>query len=481
MHAVHVILLGESSVIIGRHDGIYVILMQLHQHAMLGHAIDGYILFRGKHIVSVLGTVVRTCNEVVDEGIMETETLFIDIPADILFEVCHDSGNHLIVELGKLCLVDRSIIGSLRHLVGTEIDTLVSAVFPQSGIHPLLVYEIVSLQNISIIALRTPVLELGVLRLVRQLEITESAHVMLDSRSMQIDEVEYLSYSIGQIVLRIFLSVYLGSGSCVKIDALQSVVEVTLIVWRIGNDFRAVFVQRKRNSHVRQVVVVIRTLKHSEVRIKLLDISPRWLIHLSCSEITSATEYRLAVIFTLCKEIYRFCIFGDSCGRAGLLKRVFAHNDVVKVVEKTTTSGKMRLHGRGIVDFQHQLHSVRSIEAHLIASTTVLAVAVNPSVRNLYRWYSGYLYVSIELGLILYRIILSEITTIDSYEAFCFLRLGIGNRVLQYPGKVESEIYERYDDNTCIRNLGLVIRVEVSICGRTLTLILHLGLLADGT
>ena len=167
MHAVHVIFLGESSVIIGRHDGIYVILMQLHQHAMLGHAIDGYILFRGKNIVSVLGTVVRTCNEMIDEGIMEAETLFIDIPADILFEVCHDSGNHLIVELGKLCLVDRSIIGSLRHLVGTEIDTLVSAVFPQSGIHPLLVYEIVSLQNISIITLRTPVFELGILRLVR--------------------------------------------------------------------------------------------------------------------------------------------------------------------------------------------------------------------------------------------------------------------------------------------------------------------------
>ena len=481
MHTVHVILLGESSVVVGRHDGIHVVLVQLHQYAMLGHAIDGYILLRGKNIVSVLGTVVRTCNEMVDEGIMETETLFIDIPSDILFEVRHDSGNHLIVELGKLCLVDRSIIGCLRHLVGTEIDTLVSAVFPQSGIHPLLVDEIVSLQNISIITLRTPVFELGVLRLVRQLEITESAHVMLDSRSMQIDEVEYLSYSIGQMVLRIFLAVYLGSGSCVEVDTLQSVVEVTLIVRRIGNDFRAGFIQRKRNSHIREVVVIVRALKHSEVRIKLLDISPRWLIHLSCSEITTATEYRLAVIFTLCKEIYRFCVLGNSCRRAGLLKRVLAHNDVVKVVEETTTSGKMRLHGRGIVDFQYQLHGVRSIEAHLIASTTVLSVAVNPSVRNLYRWYACYLYVSIELGYILYRIILSEIAAIDSHEAFCLLRLFIGNRVLQYPGKVESEIYERYDDNTCIRNLRLVIRVEVSIGCRTLTLILHLGLLTDGT
>ena len=141
----------------------------------------------------------------------------------------------------------------------------------------------------------------------------------------------------------------------------------------------------------------------------------------------------------------------------------------------------MRLHGRGIVYFQYQLHSVRSIEAHLIASTTVLAVSVNPSVRNLYRWYACYLYILIEIGYILYRIVLSEITAIDSHEASCFLRLFIGNRVLQYPGKVESEIYERYDDHTCIRNLGLVVRVEVSICGRTLTLILHLGLLTDGT
>ena len=163
MHTVHVILLGESSVVIGRHDGIHVVLVQLHQYAMSGLAIDGYILLRSKHIVSVLGTVVRTRNEVIDEGIMETETLFIDIPADVLFEVRHDSGNHLIVELSKLCLVDRSIIGCLRHLVGTEIDTLVSAVFPQSGIHPLLGHEIVSLQNISIIALRTPVFELGIL------------------------------------------------------------------------------------------------------------------------------------------------------------------------------------------------------------------------------------------------------------------------------------------------------------------------------
>ena len=304
---------------------------------------------------------------------------------------------------------------------------------------------------------------------------------MLDSRSMQIDEVEYLCYSIGQIVLRIFLAVYLGSGSCVEVDTLQSVVEVTFIVRRIGNDFRAVFIQRKRNSHIRQVVVVVRSLKHSEVRIKLLDISPRWLIHLSCSEITTATEYRLAVIFTLCKEIYRFGVLGNSCRRAGLLKRVLAHNDVVKVVEEATTSSKMRLHGRGIVDFQYQLHGVRSIEAHLIASTTVLAVAVNPSVRNLYRWYACYLYVLIEFGYILHRIRFSEITAIDSDESLCLLRLFIGNRVLQYPRQVASKIYERYDDNTCIRNLGLMIGVEVSIGGRTLTLILHLGLLTDGT
>ena len=106
VHTVNIIGLGLTAIVVNGQYRINIVLMKLHQHTIPCFSIYCHIhSLWVKYIVSILGTVICSCHEVIDESIMESKGFCIDIPTYILFSMGNNSGLELSIKFGILCLI----------------------------------------------------------------------------------------------------------------------------------------------------------------------------------------------------------------------------------------------------------------------------------------------------------------------------------------------------------------------------------------
>ena len=137
---------------------------------------------------------------------------------------------------------------------------------------------------------------------------------------MQVHEVHHALYRGYDALDGCLLGIVLRGGS-VHVKALLAVVEEPLIVTAlVGDVLRASFlVPCERHTEVGEVIVVVRALNHREVRMELLYVAPRRLVHLARTKGTWAVIYRCRLFLRLGEVHERLCVFRHPRRRASLL------------------------------------------------------------------------------------------------------------------------------------------------------------------